>query len=396
VNQGAAMVHVEVPAPDRVVAALLGRLHASTAPSAQLAVLEPGWPRAMREKALVDLAEAAGSGRLTAGDLAVFTSGSSGSPRAVVRTLDSWRASLQPLSDVTGLQPVAGTAAHDRSGLVWVPGPLTSSLFLYGALHAAWCRVPWVGGRPDDPRAQRATSAHLVPTQLTDALEAMERGLLRDLHTVVVAGAALPTSLRVRAERRGVRVVEYYGSAELSFVGWRDDAGPFHTFPGAAVRIGDDQVVWAMSPYLARTYLRRDARGPWHRQDGWHTVGDLARPDGDGWWLLGRGDTALTTGGHTVVVAEVEAVLREVPGVQDVAVLGLPHDRLGQVVAAVVVPEAGPAGALRRRLEGAAYALPAPARPRRWLRANRLPLLTSGKVDRQALAARAAALPALR
>jgi acyl-coenzyme A synthetase/AMP-(fatty) acid ligase len=243
---------------------------------------------------------------------------------------------------------------------------------------------------------QRATWAHLVPTQLADTLEAMERGLLPDLRTVVVAGAALPSSLHARAEQRGLRVIEYYGSAELSFVGWRDDTGPFRTFPGADVRVGDDQVVWVQSPYVARSYLRRHARGPWRQQGGWHTVGDLARPDRQGWWLLGRGDAAVTTGGHTIVVGEVEAVLREVRGVRDVVVLGLPHHRLGQVVAAVVVPGAGPAGALRRRLEVEAHALPAPARPRRWLRADHLPLLGSGKVDRQALAARAAELQPLR
>jgi acyl-coenzyme A synthetase/AMP-(fatty) acid ligase len=191
-------------------------------------------------------------------------------------------------------------------------------------------------------------------------------------------------------------VIEYYGSAELSFVGWRDDTGPFRSFPGADVRVGDDQLVWVRSPYVARSYLRRHAPGPWRQQAGWHTVGDLARPDRQGWWLLGRGDAAVTTGGHTVVVAEVEAVLREVRGVRDVVVLGLPHDRLGQVVAAVVVPAAGSAGALRQRLETEARALPAAARPRRWLRTDRLPLLGSGKVDRLALAARAAYLEALR
>jgi acyl-coenzyme A synthetase/AMP-(fatty) acid ligase len=150
------------------------------------------------------------------------------------------------------------------------------------------------------------------------------------------------------------------------------------------------------SPYVARSYLRRQSAGPWHRQRGWHTVGDLARADGDGWWLLGRGDGAVTTGGHTVVVAEVEAVLREVAGVRDLVVLGLPHDRLGEVVTAVVVPETVSVAALRRRLEVEAQALPAPARPRRWLRSARLPQLPSGKVDRHAVTAAAADLTALR
>jgi long-chain acyl-CoA synthetase len=389
------MVHVEVPAPEALVAALLDRLRASSVPSGPLAVLDPAWPQEMREVALADLTAAAEAGSLTGADVAVFTSGSSGSPRAVVRTLASWRASLVPVSEVTGIRPVGDTAAGAGAGLVWVPGPLTSSLFLYGALHAAWCGVPWTGGRPDGTGAQRATSAHLVPSQLVDVLDVRERGLLPGLRTIVVAGAALPRPVRARAEGRGLRVVEYYGSAELSFVGWRDRAGPYRAFPGAEVRVADDQVVWVRSPYVGRRYLRERTNGPWQSEGGWHTVGDLAQPEGNGWWLLGRGDTAVSTGGHTVVVAEVEAVLREVPGVRDVVVLGLPHDRLGELVAAVVVPDAGSVRGLRRRLEVAARALPAPARPRRWLRAARLPLLASGKVDRQAVAAGAAELEAL-
>jgi long-chain acyl-CoA synthetase len=390
------MLHVDAPTPDRLVPALMGRLNASTTPSAALAVLDPAWPQAMRDRALADLTQAAEAGSLTGADVAVFTSGSSGSPRAVVRSLASWGASLTPLSDVTGIHPVREMAPGAGPGLVWVPGRLTSSLFLYGALHAAWCGMPWAGGRPDGADAHRATSAHLVPTQLVDALEARERRLLPDLRTVVVAGAPLPVLVRARAEQGGVRVVEYYGSAELSFVGWRDSAGPFQAFPGAEVRVGADQVLWARSPYLARSYLRPESVGPWDRRHGWHTVGDLARADGDGWWLLGRGDGAVTTGGHTVVVAEVEAVLREVAGVRDLVVLGLPHDRLGEVVTAVVVPETVSVAALRRRLEVEAQALPAPARPRRWLRSARLPQLPSGKVDRHAVTAAAADLTALR
>jgi acyl-coenzyme A synthetase/AMP-(fatty) acid ligase len=389
------MVSVEVPAPGGLVTALLNRVGASTVPAAALAVLDPTWPQGMREAATADLARASDTGRLTGAHIAVFTSGSSGSPRAVVRTIDSWRASLIPLSEVTGIRRVRDAASNSGAGLVWVPGPLTSSLFLYGALHAAWCGLPWTSGSPDAPAARRVTAAHLVPTQLADALEAMERGALPALRTVVVAGAALPGPLRTRAERRGVRVVEYYGSAELSFVGWRDQAGPYRAFPGAEVRVGADKVLWARSPYCASSYLDERTPGPWRRQGDWHTVGDLARPDGDGWWLLGRGDTAVSTGGHTVVAAEVEAVLRDVPGVRDVVVVGLPHERLGEVVVAVVVPDAGQERGLRRRLDDEARALPAPARPRRWQCAAALPLLASGKVDRPAVIAAAAELDAL-
>jgi long-chain acyl-CoA synthetase len=381
---------VDVPPPPQLVPALLDRLRRPQ-DSPPLAVIDPTWPTSLRERAMADLADAVATRRLAGGDLVLFTSGSSGSPRAVVRTVESWRASLEPLSELTGIGPPDGT------GPVWVPGPITSSLFLYGALHAAWLGLPWAGGRQDAPLVERATSAHLVPTQLADAVDAREHGLLPRLRTVVVAGAHLPASLRRRAARSGLRVVEYYGAAELSFVGWRDDDGPFRDFPGARVRIDDDdRSLWVRSPYVARASLRPGARGSWRQHGDWHTVGDLGRAENDGWRVLGRGQSVVTTGGHTIVVAEVETVLRQVPGVRDVAVVGLPHPRLVEMVVAVVVPEGSSDTAVRRRLEEAARELPAAARPRRWLRAGRLPQLASGKVDRAALTAAAAELPTLR
>jgi long-chain acyl-CoA synthetase len=387
---------VDIPAPHLLVPGLLDRLASPGSPSAPLVVLDPSWPADLRARARSEVADAAEERRLSPQDVVLFTSGSSGSPRAVVRTIESWRASLQPLSDVTGIRPAGDAAVDDDAGPVWVPGPLTSSLFLYGALHAAWCGRPAVRGRAGEPDVERATAAHLVPTQLADAVGARHHGLLPHLRTVVVAGAHLTSSLREGARAAGLRVVEYYGAAELSFVGWRDGAGPFRDFPGARVRVDDDRVVWVRSPYVACEPLRSEDRGTWRQADGWHTVGDLGAVDGHGWTLLGRGDAVVTTGGHTVAAAEVEAVLRDVPGARDVVVVGLPHPRLGQVVVAVVVPDGSSVDGLRARFENAAQGLPAPARPRRWFRADRLPLLASGKVDRAALTADAHGLPPLR
>jgi acyl-CoA synthetase (AMP-forming)/AMP-acid ligase II len=377
---------VTCPSPDVLVDHVLARL-AGHAPG-PLAVLDPSWPARLRRQGHDDLAAATASGRLTNDDLVLFTSGSSGRPRAVVRTAASWQASLRPLSDVTGV----GTGGE--TGPVWVPGPLSSSLFLYGAVHAAWAGLGWTGGRADAPAVQGVRAAHLVPTQLADALDAREQGLLPELHTVVVAGAHLSAALWDRGAAQGLRLVEYYGAAELSFVGWRHQPGPFVPFPGAETRVDDAGTLWVRSPYVGRDYLGGTDSGPWRQCDGWHTVGDLAREERAGWWLVGRGSNAVTTGGHTVVVSEVEAVLRDVPGVADVVVLGVDHERLGQLVVAVIRPTTEDV-ALRNRLEQVARSLPAPSRPRRWLRADQLPLLRSGKVDRTAIGVLAASLPPL-
>jgi acyl-CoA synthetase (AMP-forming)/AMP-acid ligase II len=387
-ESGAGPGVVDDPPPDELVPAVHARL--TGAVRRPLAVLDSRWPASLRRRAAADLTDAVVAGHLEADDLVLFTSGSSGSPRAVVRSVESWRASLEPLSDITAIGLPDG-----EPGVVWIAGPLTSSLFLYGAVHAAWCGLAWVRGRPDARAVQDVTAAHLVPTQLADALDARDRGLLTRLRTVVVAGASLAPSLRERTVAHGVRVIEYYGAAELSFCGWSDDGGALRPFPGVETHVADDSLLWVRSPYVARAYLRPESTGPWQQRDGWHSVGDLARSAPRGWHLLGRGDAAVVTGGHTVVVEEVEAALRDVHGVADVVVLGLPHERLGAVVTAVVLPTSRDDPALPGRLQQAAHALPSPARPRRWLRADDVPRLPSGKVDRAAVREAAPTLPPL-
>lgn len=324
--------------------------------------------------------DAVAGGRLGAGDLVVLTSGSTARPRGVVRAIASWEASVVPFAELTGLTP------DDR---VWVPGPLSSSL----SLHAAWHTVqagasPVLGAAPDP----EATVLHGVPAALETALDAADDGRLPALRLAVVAGDVLPGRVRERAARRGWAVLEYYGAAELSFVAWRADDGPFRPFPGADVDVRDG-VVWVRSPYLARGYLEEDDTGPLRRDGAWASVGDRAEAVPGGLRLLGRGGTAVTTGGHTVMVEEVEQVLRASGLVGDVAVAGAPHAVLGAVVVAVVVGSP----ATRRDLTAAVRDLPPPARPRRWLVAETLPRTAGGKLDRSALAdlVRAGTLPGL-
>jgi acyl-coenzyme A synthetase/AMP-(fatty) acid ligase len=375
-------VDVERPAPQELLAALLRVADGDAAP---LAVLDPRWPAGLRAEADRQLARAVRDGRLGTGDLVLFTSGSGGRPRGVVRTVESWTASLAPLADVTGAS---------EQDVVWLPGPLTSSLTLYGGLAASVAGARVVLG---DPTAD-VTTAHLVPAALANALDRADAGGLPRLRSVVVAGAALPPALRVRAQRLGWRVVEYYGAAELSFVGWRDDGGAFRDFPGARVRLSDG-LLWADSPYLARGYLDPADPGPLRRDGPWATVADAGRRVPGGWVVTGRADAAVTTGGHTVLVEEVEAYVGALPGVREVAVAGWPHPRLGEVVVAVVVPQASgstPAGDVTAAaLSRACRQLSAAARPRRWLAASSLPRTSAGKVDRAALARCLTDLPRL-
>lgn len=332
------------------------------------AVLDPTWPLPFLGMATDQVEAAVFGGMVGHGDMVVFSSGSTGRPRGILRAVRSWQASVDPVSDITGI------TQEDR---VWLPGPLWSSLFLYGAFHAAAVGAH-LTFRDENPAG--ATALHCVPSQLPGLLDLAAAGGLPLVRLAVVAGDHLPTPLREQCETVGWRVVEYYGAAELSFVAWRDNNGPFRAFPGVETKLRDG-ILWARSPYLARGYLTAGADGPFQLDpQGWATVGDLARHVAGGLEVSGRGNIAVNTGGHTVVVEEVERLLRGVPGVDEVAVLGVPHLQLGKALTAVVVGSVADA-----TLRAAVAVMPAPSRPRRWLHADALPRTSGGKLRRDAL-----------
>ena len=113
---------------------------------------------------------------------------------------------------------------------------------------------------------------------------------------------------------------------------------------------------------------------------------DLGRIDGDGRvHLAGRIDRLINVGGRKVNPAEVEAAIRRLPGVQGVAVFGVPDRHRGQAVCACVVATKG---LTREALLAACRQRLAPFKiPRRVEFAGRLPLTARGKTDRRALAA---------
>jgi long-chain acyl-CoA synthetase len=303
--------------------------------------------------------------------LVVVTSGTSGRPKPVLRTAASWVSSFAPLAELTGI----GSA--DR---VLLTGPLHATLHLFAAVHTLA-----IGAELTD-RVDLATAVHAVPAALADLLGALPAD--SPLRVAVLAGSALPEELAARATTRGISVVEYYGAAELSFVAARCHPQPLRPFPGAEVAIRDG-VLWVRSPFLSMGYPPGTV-GPFRRDEaGFGTVGDLAEWDSAGGLLVrGRGDAAIITGGATVIAEDVEAVLAALPGVAAVAVVGLPHARLGQVVTAVVEPT--PGDDLLGLRAAAREVLRDQSLPRRWLIADRLPSTPGGKVNRHAVALAAA------
>ncbi|MFD2397969.1 AMP-binding protein [Prauserella oleivorans] len=164
-------------------------------------VTEPTWTHREREAVLQDAAPSlvvsgtpapAGSVEPCGGDPHFYlptTSGSSGRPKVGIRTRASWLRSFAALGHVRG--PVL------------VAGPLSSSLFLFGALHTLWCAERlWLRPRWDPGEARHACAVHVVPAMLADLVaDAERRPGSSALGTVVCGGAHVAPELRKRFAR---------------------------------------------------------------------------------------------------------------------------------------------------------------------------------------------------
>lgn len=295
---------------------------------------------------------------------ATLTSGTSGSARVVLRTATSWETSFDSVAELLGAEP------SDR---IILPAPPASSMTLFSLAHAA-------AGGPKAALGLRAQGElfHGTPHHLRSVLD---DGAPPSLRAALVGGSTLDPMLRTRAEALGIRVVHYYGAAELSFVAV-DTGDGLSPFPTVDIEVRNGEV-WVRSGFIASGYLGAD--GPMRRDGEWATVGDGGEIQQGLLRVTGRSDGAILTASATVVPTDVETELRAIGGVRDAVVFGVPHPRVGAIVAALVEIEPGQDPDVlteaRRRL--------APAqRPRRW-HYGEIPRTPSGKPAREAVLRRA-------
>lgn len=328
----------------------------------------------------------------------VFTSGTSGRPRAAMVTHGNQQASAAasarnlgtgpgdrwlpcvPLHHIGGLAAVF-RAAHDAAALQVLPR------FDAGAVNDAVDR-------------DGVTVLSVVPVMLQRLLDDRAgRPFPRTLRAVLLGGDAAPRALLERCRAEGVPVLPTYGCTEccsqVACAAPGDAALPpgasGKPLPGVKVFIedeagrslppGQEGEIVVRGAIVARGYYDEpQGTAQAFRGDGFHT-GDLGVLDRDGYLsVTGRRSERIVTGGEKVDPRQVEDVLRQHPAVRDACVVGLPDPAWGQVVAAAVV--AGPAIAPEALAAHCRAALPGYAVPRRWAFVEGLPVTASGKLLR--------------
>lgn len=108
---------------------------------------------------------------------------------------------------------------------------------------------------------------------------------------------------------------------------------------GDEVSVGEIGEIYSRSPMMFTEYYRMPEKTKDSFRGDYFSAGDMGRIDADGYYsIVDRKDNLIITGGEHVYPSEVEGVICSHPGVFDVAVIGLPHDKWGEEVTAVVVP----------------------------------------------------------
>ena len=219
----------------------------------------------------------------------------------------------------------------------------------------------------DVTEREQVTTTVMVPTMIQMLLDhpAYRPERLRSLKSLVYGASPMPTALleRVLAELPAVDVYQGYGMTEscglLTVLGPEEhrqggellkSAGrpltgsslTIQDSTGVVLGPGEVGEVCARSGNLMREYWHRPAETAAAFAGGWYHTGDAGRLDERGYlYLIDRVKDMIVSGGENVYSAEVENALASHPAVAQVAVIGIPSERWGEAVHAVVVLKAG-------------------------------------------------------
>ena len=342
-----------------------------------------------------------------ASDLAViiYTSGTTGSPKGAALTHDNLLWNMRLVSEKVGLLP--GDVALAALPFFHSYG---QTCLLNAGLHAGVELV--LQPRFDAAAALDLIERHRitlfmgVPSMHAAAL-AEQRSRPRDLSSLrwlASGGSGLAAGLRQELERElQVPVYEGYGLSETSPI--THICGPGSDRPGKVGRplwgieqrvVSDDGTLLGVGAVgelhvrghavMPGYYGRPDATAAVIDADGWFATGDMATIDEDGFvQIVDRKKDLIIRNGHNVYPSDIETVLSAHPAVQLSAVIGVPDDRVGEEVAAIVMLKPGAevttdeiSAFVKERIAGDKY-------PRIVRIVGDLPLGPTGKVLKRAI-----------
>ena len=348
-----------------------------------------------------------------AGDVAsiIYTSGTTGRSKGAMLSHGNLLSNAQLLKTAWGWRSAAegGDVLIHALPLFHVHGLFVAS---HGALLGG-SKMLWFSkfdARAVTARLPEATVFMGVPTLYVRLLAEPTFTAHACRHMrLFISGSAplLADTFRQFSERTGHTILERYGMSETVMltsnpyvpVSGRIAGTVGFALPGVGVRVtsadgGPIGAVEVRGPSVFQGYWQMPEKtAEEFTADGWFKTGDVGQFDAEGrLTLIGRSKDLVITGGYNVYPAEVEGYLNELPGVDESAVIGVPHPDFGEAVVALLVPRAGAAidaaaclAAMKQRIAGFKV-------PKQVIVIDQLPRNAMGKVQKALLRERYRAL----
>jgi acyl-coenzyme A synthetase/AMP-(fatty) acid ligase len=286
----------------------------------------------------------------------IFTSGTEALPKAVMHTEQT---------TCFGARALARTLGLGQSDVVWTPSPIGHSTGLnYGVRIALALGLPMVLQDRWDPAAAvrlierfRCTYTVATTTFVSDVCEAAAAANV-DVSSMQLfgsGGAPIPPAVVEAAERLGMCVLRMYGSTEVLAATWNRPASPREkrlqtdgpAIEGMEIEVRDEHgrrldgepgEIFIRGGSTSVGFFDDPERTGETYRDGWVRSGDLGILDADGFLsIVGRRKEIIIRGGLNIAPREIEELILDHPAVAEVAVVGLPDSRLGEITCACIV-----------------------------------------------------------
>jgi long-chain acyl-CoA synthetase len=340
-----------------------------------------------------------------------FTSGTTSTPKAFLRSRPTWRRSLELSREIFRL---------DSGSSVLAPGSMAFGVTMYAMVEAFDTGASFATMPSFDAlrvasllREEPTSRLVLVPSMLTALARAESAGRAQfaapSVRQVVTAGSKLEPHHVETAHRLfpQAELIEYYGASEFGFVtfnrmGSQANNSNIETvgrpFPTVELAITDDAgnivgpgeigTIHVRSNLVADGYLWGDDGQSFRETPHGVTVGDLGYLDSAGaLTLVGRAGQMMVVNGNNVYPSEVEATLKRFPSVADAVVYGRPDRRIGSRPIAVISMEAGGRVDTEELVAWCSRWLPRHKVPREIHVVDEWPVTSNGKLLRERLIA---------
>ncbi len=353
----------------------------------------------------------------------MYTSGTTGKPKGAVATHRNFMAFLMNLMYRQTMAAIANPPSADAPPPLPPSTLLTFPLFHVGGLQSALMVYAAIGGKivlmykwdaveaVDLIEREDITAVAGVPTTMFQLLEvAHAQG--RELPSLasVSSGATLVPPELVRridtqlasraAPTNGYGLTETSGAAIANagkaYVDRPDSVGTVISpvievkivgADGTDLATGEVGEIWLKGPTVVRGYFNNPEATAAAFKDGWFATGDLGRLDDEGYlYVVDRLKDVIIRGGENIYAAEIEAALYEHPDISEAAIIGIPDERYGEEVGAVVRVRYGASlteDDVRAHVAVRLASFKVPSRV--WITDNELPRNAAGKVLKREL-----------